>query len=139
MQDVDFDGVVEQVLARDPRFPRDAYLFLRDALEHTQQQVARQAKGQLRHFTGQELLHGIRDHALDLFGPMTLTVFEEWGIHAGEDFGDMVFNLIEVGLLAKTERDTREDFHGVLDFQDAFRKPFLPASKLAPKPGAPTN
>lgn len=132
MQEVDFDEVIEQLLARDPRYPREAYLFLRDALEHTQQQVARQAKGGVRHVSGQELLQGIREFALAQFGPMALTVFDDWGIHAGEDFGAMVFNMIGARLLAKTDKDTLDDFRGVYNFDDAFRKPFLPPSKLAP-------
>lgn len=130
MQEVDFDEVIEHVLARDPRYPREAYLFLRDALEHTQKQVARRARGQARHVSGQELLHGVREHALQEFGPMTVTVFEEWGIQGGEDFGAMVFNMVDAGLLAKTERDCLDDFRGVYDFDEAFRIPFLPPSKL---------
>jgi uncharacterized repeat protein (TIGR04138 family) len=129
MQESDFDAVIELVLARDPRFPREAYIFLRDALEHTQKQVARQQKGVVRHVSGGELLHGLREYALEQFGPMALMVFEDWGIRAGEDFGDMVFNLIGAGLLAKTDQDTLDDFRGVYDFEDAFRKPFLPSSK----------
>ena len=136
MQETDFEAVIELVLARDPRFPREAYLFLRDALEHTQQQVARQQKGVVRHVSGSELLHGLREYALEQFGPMALMVFEEWGIRAGEDFGDMVFNLIGAGLLAKTEQDSPDDFRGVYDFEDAFRKPFLPPSKLAARTAA---
>jgi uncharacterized repeat protein (TIGR04138 family) len=136
MQEEDFDEVIEQVLARDPRYPREAYLFLRDALEHTQQQVARQAKGTVRHVTGQELLQGIREFALEQFGPMALTVFDDWGIRAGEDFGEMVFNMVGARLLAKTDRDNLADFRGVYDFDEAFRKPFLPPSKLAPNPAA---
>jgi len=137
MQEVNFDDAIEQILAKDARYHRDAYFFLRDALDHTQKLVARQARGQMRHISPAELLNGIRDYALLQFGPMTLTVFEEWGIRAGDDFGVIVFSMIEIGLLAKTEKDQLADFSGVYDFDDAFRKPFLPASKLvSPKPEA---
>ena len=136
MQEVDFDTLIEEVLARDPRYPREAYLFLRDALEHTQKLVAKQAKGVVRHVSGGELLQGIREYALEQFGPMALALFDEWGIHAGEDFGNLVFNLVGAGLLGKTDQDTLEDFRGVYDFDDAFRKPFLPPSKLALGPAA---
>ncbi len=131
MQEVNFEEAVEQIVAKDPRYPRDAYLFLRDALDHTQKQIAKQAKGQVRHVTGQELLHGIRDYALQQFGPMTLTVFEEWGIRSGEAFGEIVFNMVEIGLLAKTDKDTRADFADVYDFDEAFRKPFQPSCRPA--------
>src|SRR6185436_2908988 len=90
-------------------------------------------RGQLRHITGQELLAGIRDYALSLYGPMVPTVFDEWGIRGCEDFGEIVFNMVEVGLLAKTDEDSREHFKGVYGFDEAFRKPFLPeAKRLAP-------
>ena len=84
----------------------------------------------IRHVTGQELLDGIRAYALEQFGPMVPTVFEEWGLQNCADFGEIVFNMVEIGLLAKTEKDSREDFKSGYDFEDAFRKPFLPGSKL---------
>jgi uncharacterized repeat protein (TIGR04138 family) len=90
-------------------------------------------RGQLRHVSGQELLAGIRAYALDQFGPMAMTVFEEWGVHNCADFGEIVFNMVEVSLLAKTEQDDRADFEGGYGFEDAFRKPFLPKSKLPPR------
>src|SRR2546422_8271263 len=52
-------------------------------------------KNEVRHVSGQELLDGIREYALQLFGPMTLTVLEEWGIKRCEDFGEIVFNRSE--------------------------------------------
>jgi uncharacterized repeat protein (TIGR04138 family) len=62
---------------------------------------------------------------------MALTVLEEWGIKRCVDFGEIVFNMVEISLLAKTDRDSREDFQGGYDFEDAFRKPFLPQTKSA--------
>jgi uncharacterized repeat protein (TIGR04138 family) len=78
------------------------------------------------HVSGQELLSGIREFALRQFGPMALTVLEEWGVKRCEDFGEIVFNMIESGLLAKTAEDSRDDFKGGYDFMEAFREPFLP-------------
>ena len=107
---------------------------MKDALDHTQKLVLKSGQGKLRHVTGQELLGGIRDYALGQFGPMTMTVFEEWGVRSCADFGEIVFNMVEHSLLAKTERDSREDFKDGYDFADAFRKPFLPQRKLPPEP-----
>ncbi|MGD0744369.1 MAG: Minf_1886 family protein, partial [Verrucomicrobiota bacterium] len=73
---------------------------------------------------------GIRQFALQQFGPMAVTVFEEWGVRHCSDFGEIVFNMVEIGLLAKTDRDSRDDFQNGYDFTDAFRKPFWPESKL---------
>ena len=129
MQEVTFEEKLEQILAKDPRYKRDAYLFLREALDYTQKLVGKENSGKVRHVTGQELLDGIRQFALEQFGPMTLTVFEEWGVRNCSDFGELVFNMLEIGLLAKTEKDSRADFQGGYDFEDAFRKPFLPSGK----------
>jgi uncharacterized repeat protein (TIGR04138 family) len=136
MQEVTLEEVLEQILAKDARYSRDAYFFVKDALDHTQKLVLKSGQGKLRHVTGQELLGGIRDYALGQFGPMTMTVFEEWGVRSCGDFGEIVFNMVENSLLAKTEHDSREDFKDGYDFADAFRKPFLPQTKLnlTPKP-----
>lgn len=123
------DEVLEKIIAKDPRYPREAYFFVREALDHTQKMVLKSAKGDLRHVTGQELLGGIREYALAQFGPMTLTVLEEWGVRRCEDFGELVFNMVDNSLLGKTETDSREDFKGGYDFETAFRKPFLPRGK----------
>ena len=129
MQEINFDEAVEQILARDSRYTRDAYLFVREALDYTQKLAGKETRGQIRHVSGQELLDGIRQFALNQFGPMTVTVFEEWGVHNCLDFGEIVFNMVESSLLAKTEKDTRDDFQNGYDFTDAFRKPFWPAQK----------
>lgn len=129
MQEINFDEALEKILAKDSRFPREAYLFLREALDFTQKLIGRENKGAIRHVSGQELLDGIRQFGLQQFGPMTATVFEEWGVKNCRDFGDIVFNMVEIGLLAKTEKDSRDDFQNGYDFTETFRKPFWPQSK----------
>jgi uncharacterized repeat protein (TIGR04138 family) len=140
MQAASMEEVVEQIVLKDPRYQREAYLFLRDALSHTRRMLGREAKTekpvkrvaiQEKHVTGQELLEGIRELALETYGPMTITVFEEWGIHSCKDFGEMVFIMVESQLLKKTEKDSRADFENGYDFIEAFRNPFLPQAKLA--------
>jgi uncharacterized repeat protein (TIGR04138 family) len=129
MQEVNFDEALDQILAADTRFHRDAYLFMREALDFTQKLIGTKNRGKVRHVSGQELLDGLRQYALAQFGPMTATVFEEWGIRNCKDFGEIVFNMVEIGLLAKTEKDTRDDFQTGYDFTDAFRKPFWPEAR----------
>ena len=130
MQEINFDETVDFVVAKDRRFARDAYTFVREALDFTQKLAGKETRGAIRHVSGQELLGGIRQFALQQFGPMTTTVFEEWGVKSCRDFGEIVFNMVEIGLLAKTDRDSRDDFQNGYDFTDAFRKPFWPESKL---------
>ena len=130
MQEVTFEEALDQIVAKDPRYHRDAYLFVREALDFTQKIVGKESTAKIRHVTGQELLDGIRQFALSQFGPMAATVFSEWGIHNCTDFGNIVFNLVETRVLAKTDKDSEEDFKGGYCFEDAFRKPFLPTNKL---------
>ncbi len=134
MQPIDFDEILHQVIERDPRYTREAYLFLRHALDHTQRLVAKVNKDEIRHVSGQELLAGIRQFALEQFGPMAMFVLDQWGVHTCEDFGELVFNLVDANLLAKTDRDSRDDFKGGYSFEEAFRRPFLPREKAAPLP-----
>jgi uncharacterized repeat protein (TIGR04138 family) len=135
MLPANFDEGLEQILHKDKRYHRDAYLFVREALDYTQKMVAKSSKEKIRHVSGQELLEGIRRWGLEQFGPMTLTVFHEWGLRRCADFGEIVFNMVEQHLLAKTREDDRADFQGGYDFEEAFRKPFLPAQP--PKPPQP--
>ena len=142
MQKTGFTEALEQVVAADPRFDREAYLFLQDALDFTMKSRKKQKTELSRHVTGQELLEGIRAYALREYGPMVLTVFETWGLHKCDDFGDMVFNLIRIGIFGKTDSDRIEDFRNGYDFGEAFEKPFLPEGvAAAPKlqPGEPVE
>jgi uncharacterized repeat protein (TIGR04138 family) len=137
MQEVSFEETLEKIRAKDPRFDREAYLFVREALDHTQKTIGKDPRGRVRHVTGQELLQGIRDYALEQFGPMAITVLEEWGVRVCGDFGEIVFNMVENGLLAKTEKDSRADFQSGYDFKEAFRQPFLPKARQTPPPPVP--
>lgn len=134
MQPFDYDEALEEVLKKDNRYDQGAYHFVREALDYTQVVIARKTGDkEPRHITGQELLGGIRDHALETFGPMVLTVLNEWGVHRCEDFGEIVFNLVENHLLAKTDQDNRSDFENGYDFEEVFQKPFLPKSASTKK------
>lgn len=149
MDGINFDEVLEKIVTKDPRYSREAYLFLREALDHTQKMVAKTPKDAAprqaakkddapRHVSGQQLLEGIRDFALQQFGPMTTTVLGEWGIRRCEDFGELVFSMVENSLLAKTDKDSRDDFKGGYDFDTAFRQPYLPKARPTP-PVQPTE
>jgi uncharacterized repeat protein (TIGR04138 family) len=70
--------------------------------------------------TGQELAEGVRELALERFGPMARTVLEHWGIHDTDDVGRVVFAMVEQGILIKQEGDQPEDFADVFDFEEAF-------------------
>ncbi|MBI5835815.1 MAG: hypothetical protein HZB25_01095 [Candidatus Eisenbacteria bacterium] len=111
----DFHEEVEKLTERDPRYRAEAYSFLMFALGYTVSRLP-----EPRHVSGQELLEGIRRYALQEFGPMAKTVFEHWGLRETLDFGHIVFNLVDAGLLGRTESDRLEDFAQGYDFEAAF-------------------
>ena len=125
MQKFDFCEKLEHIVQQDPRFDREAYHFLRDALDFTIK-ARKKARETDAHVTGQQLLEGVRQYALKQYGPMVPTVFHFWGVRRCEDFGDMVFNFIRAGVFGKSETDSVDDFKGGYSFHDAFIAPYLP-------------
>ena len=130
MQAPRFDAAVDTILERDKRFEQNAYFLLKDALDYTLKCAREDNDGEERHVSGEELLLGFRDHALEEFGPMAHTLLREWGVHTCSDVGDMVFHLIEEGMFGKQDSDSKEDFRDIYDFDDAFVTPFLPEQAL---------
>lgn len=114
---INFFKVVEEIVAKDPHYKVEAYDFVMAALNYRQSKLDKP-----RHVSGRELLEGIREYGLELFGLMTRTVFENWGVRTTEDFGSIVFNMVDARLLAKTEKDSIEDFNNGYDFKEAFDK-----------------
>ena len=105
-----------RIRERDGRYHERGYLFVLAALEYAQSQLPVR-----RHLSGGELAWACRDLALDQFGLLAPSVLGYWGVHATEDFGRIVFTLIDVGLLARQESDRPEDFAAVYEFGDVFR------------------
>ncbi|MBO4545386.1 MAG: hypothetical protein J5773_06365 [Verrucomicrobia bacterium] len=128
MPDEKFTTAVENIIARDQRYHPDSYDFVQSALIYTQEKI-KQTRGKIGHVSGQELLEGIKEYALNEFASMATMVFAEWGITRCEDFAEIVFNMVEEGMLSKTDQDSKEDFRKGFDFYEAFTKPFLPPSK----------
>jgi len=107
---------IRDLVNRDRRYRPEAYDFVRHALDHAARLL--DVPG---HLTGPQLLEGVRDLAILRYGPMAGPVLEHWGLRSTEDVGEIVFNLIDIGVLSKTESDAREDFANGFDFADAFR------------------
>lgn len=137
MSDLDVNSIIALIRKEDDRFERQAYLFIRDGLEHAVKDLKKRDSARAkvsRHVTGRELSEGLRDYALEQYGPLAKTVLNGWGIHETIHFGDIVFNLIEYGVFSKTENDRREDFADVFGFEDAFVSPFQPRARRLPLP-----
>ncbi len=127
MSKVPFEQSVAKAVARDPRYAEEAYSFLKDALEFTMRNRKKARGRDPDHVTGPELCAGVRDYALQQYGPMVPTLFEAWGLRSTRDIGELVFNLISAGAFSKSDSDRVEDFDNLFEFGDAFVKPFLPA------------
>jgi uncharacterized repeat protein (TIGR04138 family) len=128
MQKPAFHETLDQVVERDQRYSREAYGFLREALEFTQKK-RRKSRAESTHVSANELLEGFREYSLQQFGPMGLTVLQYWGVRSTGDVGRMVFNLIEAGVFGRADDDRIEDFENGFSFEEAFVAPFRPAEK----------
>ena len=133
MHKQNFTEAIEEICKADSRYDRDAYLFVREGLDFTLKLLKKhtQTNPVHRHISGQELLDGLRQHSLHQFGPMAKTVLNYWGIRHCEDFGELVFNMVDKGVLGKTDQDSRADFGSGFDFDEAFVQPYRPARPSA--------
>ncbi len=113
------DGVMDRIRLREARYDERAYLFVLAALEFCQQRLTER-----RHLTGRELAVGCRDLALQRYGVLARTVLDHWGVRDSLDIGEIVFTLVDVGLLMSQPNDTKDDFIGVFDFHQAFDRDY---------------
>ena len=113
------DGIMDRIRMREQRFDERAYLFVLGSLEFCQQRLPER-----RHISGRELALSVRDLALERFGVMAGLVLEHWGVRTSSDIGDIVFTLVELELLMSQATDTRDEFVGVFDFNQAFERDY---------------
>lgn len=117
------DSKTLQGLAAKSRYPLDAFHFVRRGLDFTVHRAHKNPERlpeEQRHVTGQMLSHGLREFAVDQYGYLARTVLSRWRIARTEDFGEIVFAMVNGGLMQATEGDTPRDFHGVYTFDEAF-------------------
>lgn len=121
------------------KYHRSVEPFLFEALHRAQSRLGRDhgdGSGDVRaHITGPELLESVREFALERFGLLARTVFHCWSIHATDDFGRVVFDLIDRGLMSKTDGDQLSDFCDVYDFEEALDNQYrIDVSRAFPPP-----
>ena len=119
MEQMEYLEKLERILEKNKAYKKDAYIFVLEALDYTLSKLTSP-----RHLAARELLEGMREFGIEQFGPMVLEVFAYWGVKKTDDFGEIVFNLIEGDLLTKRDTDSKEDFKGVFVFQDVFKNDF---------------
>jgi uncharacterized repeat protein (TIGR04138 family) len=120
-----FEEAVSQYLLEDPRYPAEAYYFIRDGFEYAERGL--EDKGEKpRHLSGRELANGLKEFALDEYGPMAFFTLGQWNIHTTADFGELVYNLIRMGRFSQNKGDAKSDFADLYDFDEVFNGPFRP-------------
>ncbi|QDS96788.1 Minf_1886 family protein [Adhaeretor mobilis] len=131
------DHPLAELLARDVRYKFEAYLFVFEALKYAHEELGMGATDEdtsevgaeddeehNRHLSGQQLCEAIRQYAHQEYGYLAQEVLRHWGVTRTGDFGEIVFNLIDIKEMRKTPEDRREDFEDVYDFDDAFQRGF---------------
>jgi uncharacterized repeat protein (TIGR04138 family) len=125
---------LEQVVHECGRYPIEAFEFVRNGLTFTVQQIHGERRGKTQrdvdeksfHVTGQQLSWGLRNYAVHRYGLLAQTVLQHWSITRTNDFGKIVFAMVESKLMAKTDEDDIRDFYNVFDFKTAFTPPERP-------------
>jgi uncharacterized repeat protein (TIGR04138 family) len=123
---------IAELLRHDRRYHFDAYVFVFEALRYAQEKLGLGGEPEVedpedqpeRHVTGQQLCEAMRRYAHEQYGYLAKQVLNHWGIKSTGDFGEIVFNLIEIGQMRKTPEDRREDFDDVFDFDEGFKHSF---------------
>jgi uncharacterized repeat protein (TIGR04138 family) len=115
-----------KLLREDRRFKLEAYQFVRMGLTYAQDVlemgeavdgVAEDDAGRVpRHVTGRDLCLALKQLAHEQYGRMAKLVLASWGLRSTSDFGEIVYNLIRIGEMSKSESDHRADFDDVFDF-----------------------
>ncbi|MEO5989183.1 MAG: Minf_1886 family protein [Candidatus Eisenbacteria bacterium] len=141
MGEATFWDVVDGLREREGAYAREAYGFVVGALGATVQQLPaeRLDDPQRRHLSGLELLAGVVRLARTEFGPLAVTVFQEWGVHRSEDVGHIVFQLVACGQLSARPEDTMTDFSGGFDLHSALADDAEPGSALRSAPPPHTH
>jgi uncharacterized repeat protein (TIGR04138 family) len=119
--------LLQDLCKRDQRYPFEAYEFLYAALGYVQHERMKQGlikEETEKHLTGQQLAEGYKDLAVQEFGMLAPTVFQAWNIRKTDDIGQMVYNLININMMSKTETDRLEDFSNVYEIPKALLQNF---------------
>ena len=119
------------VVRNDPRYTYEAYEFVFQGIDHTLKSLGRALPDESTdpndssfHVSGRQLVEGMCAFARQEFGLMAPAVFRMWGVRRSDDFGEIVFNLIEAELMSRTAEDSRADFHDLFDLDEALRQGF---------------
>lgn len=129
---------MRDLMAEDPRYKIEAYQFIRESLQYAHEHLIDEPEDEIevpvdessegaatpRHVTGQQLCEACRQYATAQYGYLAKMVLASWGVNSTSDFGELVYNLIRIEQMRKSDSDRREDFDDVYSFEDAFEPEF---------------
>ncbi len=110
------------------RYPVDAFVFVQRGLDFTVRRMHGDPDPQpdddqdapSRHVSGHDLCLGLRDFGRKEYGLLARTVLHRWRVQRTEDFGHIVFAMVDAGMMHKTDQDSIADFRDVFSFEEAF-------------------
>src|SRR5437899_10322834 len=122
-----FNPKLAEVVQRNPKYAYEAYEFVFQGLNYAQKLLGREPPRekpdqedaeQKYHVSGPEWLQGIRALALRELGLMARTVFHMWGVERTDDYGEIVFTLIDAVMVSKKGEDRRVECLCVMDMDE---------------------
>lgn len=127
MRNENFYNAVSRILKHDPRYPRKAYELLSEIFPLALQRRREEGEQDVNHVSGRALANMFREYFIYRYGTFSSDALDALNIHTTDDIGEMVFNLVKVGVFGTNKGDSKADFHALFDFDEAFRAPYLPA------------
>lgn len=116
-----FDEIVELLTRYNAKFKAEAYHFVRAGLQHSC--ATRKPADQTAepfHVSAHELLEDLASRAREQFGVRARATLASWGVTCCDDFGTILYDLLQVGLFSASDRDKRTDFYPGYDFATKF-------------------
>jgi len=93
---------------RDVRFAPEAYGFILSSLDFERTRSAIEG-----HMKANVVVKAVCDLAVLKFGPLAESVLRSWGVTETRNVGEIVYNLIDMEILTKTDDDSFDEFFGV--------------------------
>ena len=126
--------IICKICEEDDTFPPMAYCFVRDSVHKALDNIVKAKReigfdnGEVPDIKGADLCRFFRDTLISRFGPCAIDVLDTWNIKQTSDFGKIIYKLISVEILGKSENDSIEDFDDVFDFTEEFVMPYKQAA-----------
>jgi uncharacterized repeat protein (TIGR04138 family) len=117
---------IEEIAKLDGRYSLRAFEFVHEGLGRTvKKQYGDDAASRgPRHITGRQLCLGLAEFAAEKWGRMAGVVLNQLGLKTTEDFGQIVYLMVEHKWMYARPQDSMDEFKNVYDFEEVFEKNF---------------